>query len=263
MDGTVGAAHRTQLFGWMKTRQNDLYEGQNAAAVGLVYSPRNRDLLDSGSGTWYDVVDSVHFKAYRQAANLLYRSHIPLDVVLDTDLAAFNNYSVLILPEVQAMSNATATALKNFPGKLITVGETGGYDEWLNPRAVNALAGVPQTHLAAVSSALVTAADTGLLSTTAPAAVQLGLRRIPRGYTMMLVNTAAAPTTAFDVDLRLRPGEGIAAALLSRPDAADAKVPYSLLAGLMVRLAVPAGIDSLALLTLTRGDQSWLPLLLD
>jgi hypothetical protein len=51
MADTVGAAHRTQLFGWIAAHEADLYGGASVAAVGLIYSARTRDLLDGGSGS--------------------------------------------------------------------------------------------------------------------------------------------------------------------------------------------------------------------
>jgi len=252
MAGTVGAPYRTQLFGWIKAHESDLYEGESAAQVALVFSARNRDLLDSGSGNYYAVEDSIHFNAYRTAANLMYRAHVPFDVVMDTDSVAFARYSVLILPEVQAMSNVTAAALRAYRGKLITEGETGRYDEWMNERPQNALAGVPQTHFTTVTTALVGAANTGLLSTNAPPQVQLSLRRVQNRYALVVVNTAATPASAFTLDLRLSSGWVVTAARLSAPGVAERSVSFAHLPGInTVRVTVPAGIDSLALLTLT------------
>ncbi|MEZ4656208.1 MAG: choice-of-anchor Q domain-containing protein [Caldilineaceae bacterium] len=88
MADTVDGAFRTQLFGWMADHESALYSGDSVAEVGLLYSPRTRDLLDSVSGEPYDVQDAVHFAAYRAAANLLYRAHVPFDVVIDTNTAA-------------------------------------------------------------------------------------------------------------------------------------------------------------------------------
>ena len=259
MAGTVGTTYRTQLFGWIAAHENALYGGGSAAQVGLVYSPRNRDLLDSGSGDYYDVQDSTHFAAYRAAANLFYRAHVPFDVVLDTDIAGaqrrcapFNRYAVLILPEVWGMDDATAAALRAFPGRLITIGDTGQYDEWLNERDDNALAGVPQRHFATVNSALVAAADTGLLSTDAPPEIQMGLRRTPDGYALVLVNTAAAPTDAFTLDLRLTDGVAVMTAHLSTPEGTETDVAFTISGDAhTVHLDMPAGVDTLALLTLT------------
>jgi len=250
MAGSVGETHRARLFGWIAAHETDLYTGDSASEVGLVYSPRNRDLLDGGSGSYYDVEDSTHFAAYRATANVLYRAHVPFDVVLDTDTTAFNRYAVLILAEVQAMSDAAATAFRAFPGRLITIGLTGWLDEWLDDRTENALADVPRQHFDVVDTTLVTAADTGLLSTNAPAEIQVGLRRIREGYALVIVNTGRTPAGGFGLDLRLEDGVTASTAHLSMPDGKELNVPFSSPAGgNVVHLDIPAGIDSLALVT--------------
>jgi hypothetical protein len=232
--------------------------------VGLVYSPRTRDLVDSGSGSPYAVEDAVHFAAYRTTANLLYRAHIPFDIVLDTDVNFLSRYTVLILPEVQAMSDTTVSALRQFSGRILTVGDTGQYDEWLNERTLNALAGVPQQHFAQVSSALIAAANTNMVTTTATMAVQFGLRRTPGGYSIVFVNTSSAPTAAFGLELSLMDGLSLTSAHWSTPDGQEQDVPLSFTSGSAVHMDVPAGIDTFALLTIgTKNMPVYLPLVID
>jgi len=264
MDDTAGAAYRTQLFGWMAGHATAVFGGESVAQVGLVYSPRTRDLVDSGSGSPYAVEDAVHFAAYRTTANLLYRAHIPFDIVLDTDIHSFNRYTVLILPEVQAISDTTVSALRQFPGRILTVGDTGQYDEWLNERTLNALAGVPQQHFAQVSGALIAAANTNLITTTAAISVQFGLRRTSGGYSIVFVNTSSAPTAAFGLDLSLMDGRLLTSAHWSTPDGQEQDVPLSFVSGSAVHMDVPAGMDTLALLTITAKSMPvYLPLVLD
>ncbi len=262
MAGTVSESYRTQLFRWISAHESTLYAGDSSAQIGLLFSPRNRDLLDQGAGTYYTPTGATHFTAYRAVANLLYRAHVPFNVVLDTDTSVFNRYASLIVPEVQAMSDASAAALRAYTGTLITIGDnTGAYDEWLASRTTNALAGVTQTHFATVSPAVVTAANTNQLSTGAPAEIQIGSWRAPEGYALMFVNTALTAAGAFTLDVRLSNGTTIRAAHLSAPDGMERDLTGSTLGNNTFRLNVPTGIDSLALLTLsTRGQQVYLPL---
>ena len=251
MAETVGEAYRARLFDWIEAHEGVIYGGDSAAEVGLLYSPRSRDLLDAGSGGMYDVEDSTHFAAYRAAANLLYRAHVPVDIVLDTDTSSFDRYSVLVLPEVQLMSDDVAEALRAFGGRLIAFGDTGWYDQWMGEREENALEGVPLLHFDVPDAGLAASADTGLLSTGAPPEVQIGLRRIDEGYTLVLVNTAAAVAESFSLNLGLPSGVDITAAHLSTPDGEDVNVlllPQP--DDNTVRLEVPAGLDTVALLTL-------------
>ena len=98
-------------------------------------------------------------------------------MVIDTDIVAFERYQVLVAPEVQAMSDRTAAALREFAGRLVTIGASGRYDEWLTERHTPALAGATRKHFARASARLVAAADTRLLRTDAPPSLQLGLHR--------------------------------------------------------------------------------------
>ena len=202
MAASVGSDFRTQLFTWIADHEAAFYASTPVAEVGLLYSPRTRDLLDMLSGQPYAVQDSHHFAAYRGVAHALYSAHIPFDVVLDTDLTRFARYRVLIAPRLELMSDATTAALHAFDGKLITVGTNGSCDEWLERRATPALHGRALLHVESPSADLAHLADTGLLATTAPAAVQIGLRRVSGGWQLVLVNTSPTPPPAFTITLR-------------------------------------------------------------
>ena len=191
MADTVGAVHRAGLFKWIAEHEQTLYGGESLAQVGLLYSPRTRDLVDTTSGGPYNLSDSIHFAAYRIAANLLYRARIPFDVVIDTDVARYQRYQVLIIPEVQAMSDAIAAEIRRFRGRLITIGSSGQYDEWLNPRPTAALADLAQRHFPTVDPAIPVAANTGLLASQARQSCRSVLRSNPSGYSIVLVNLAA------------------------------------------------------------------------
>ncbi len=259
MADTVGTDFRRQLFGWIAAHTSPLSASNSAARVGLLYSPRTRDLVDTSSGEPYDVGDAIHFAAYRAAANDLYKAHIPFDVVLDSDTEAFNRYSVLIVPQVQAMSAATAAGLRAFQGRLLTVGDTGQYDEWLGIRPENALSGVPQQHFAVVGADLIAAADTGQIATDAPASVQFALRSTSNGYAIVLVNAGASPTPGLRIDIDT-PTESFTQAHLTAPDGTELNVPVSRLAdGKTTRLSIPPGIDTMALVVVTRADTASTP----
>ncbi len=255
MAGSVGASFRTELFRWIAEHEATLFGGESCAQVGLLYSPRTRDLVDNLSGQPYDVADSIHFAAYRTAANLLYRAHVPFDVVIDTDIVAFGRYQVLVAPEVQAMSDCTAAALHEFTGRLITIGATGRYDEWLTERSTPALAGATRKHFARASAWLVTAANTGLVRTDAPPSLQFGLHRRADGsdgYTLVLVNTGKRAAGAFGIHLQLMPSERITACRLSAFGGQSTDLPFRLTAsGRAVHLDVRDGLNTVACLTLT------------
>lgn len=281
MAASVGRTFRTQLFAWIADHEESFYGSAPAAEVGLLYSPRNRDLLDMLSGQPYAVQGSHHFAAYRGAARALYRAHIPFDVVLDTDTARMACYRVLIAPGLALMSDATAAALHAFDGKLITVGTNGSCDEWLGWRDRPALHGRTQLHINAPSAVLSRLADTHLLATTAPADLQIGLRLAPVGWQLVLVNTTPAPLPPFTITLRIgclspsgaAPGPPVLAsgitAMLSSPGSRPGEAPVALpvTAGVEnITVHVPAapkvvpafatGFDALGLITVCCPPQS-------
>ncbi len=251
MAETVDLRHRTDLFRWIADNESAFYASESLAHVALLYSPRTRDLVDTCSGQPYDAGDSVHFAAYRATANHLYQAHIPFDIVIDDDTAAFGHYRVLIAPEVQAMSRATAAALADFSGLLVTIGRSGLYDEWLRP--LDALAGVQQHNFARLTRAAIPLVNTGLLMTDAPASVQFGLRGTRRGYILVLVNTARRRTRACWVELRLPSAERIRRASLDIFGSGRADLPFVFAPeSKAIEVKIPAGIDTVALLSLSK-----------
>lgn len=276
--GGAGAERRDALMDWIAAHQAELYGGESAAQVALVYSPRNSDLFDASASLVAD--ESPHVSAFRAVAGALYRAHIPCDVVLDTDLAALQgpaldrpfqygraiarsqsyapsgrSYSVLILPEIQAMSEDTAAVLRFSGSRLITIGTTGLYDELLHQRVRSALAGAAQLHLTAVNASLPTWVDDNLLSTDAPESVQMSVRTLPQGLALVLVNMDSSEVNGFRVDLRLNAGQTVAAAHFSAPSQDMVDVPFRVTAdGRSMRLDIPMGLDTLGLVSIISED---------
>lgn len=253
MADSVGSAFRTALFGWIATHAADLYATDSAAEVGLLYSPRNRDLVDTLSGQPYVTAGARHFAAYRKAARTLYRAHVPFDVVLDTDTAHFNHYRVLVAPHLDLMSDGTAAALRAFTGTLITVGAAGRCDEWGNLRPRSALYGCRRVRLAHATAALGTHADTGLFTAAAPASVQFGLRCAPDGYRLIVVNSAPTPAPACAITVRVgaRPHAWTARLVVLGAAEVELAATVDALNG-KVRVDLPPALDTLALLKLQR-----------
>ncbi len=248
MADSVGSAFRTALFGWIAAHTAELYMTESAAEVAVLYSPRNRDLIDTVSGEPYTTTGSIHFAAYRAAARRLYKAHIPFDVVLDTDTATFAQYRVLVAPRLELMSDATAAALRTFPGTLILIGDAGRYDEWLNPRPLPALHDRQSIRLTK-ATAVAACAGTGLFTTTAPASLQFGLRRAADGYRLVVVNSGLATAPACTMTLRLdRPPCAWRARLASfgHPEVELAVRTDEL--NRTLRIHLPAVIDTLALI---------------
>ena len=225
MDDSVGADYRQRIFSWTAAHQEALYGGEPAATVALAYSPRTRDLLDQGAGDLYEPEEAPFFHEYRQAAATLLRNHIPFDIVILNDAlsaASLGGYGTLILPNVAAMSDGEAAAIRDFAeggGGLILVGETGSRDDWLEPRADNALAGLPSTYIETVASeegaeAVRAATDADQIVTALAPWVHVGLRETSDGLQLVLVNLGQDAVPDAQISVRLPEGalvEGVSA----------------------------------------------------
>jgi hypothetical protein len=118
------------------------------------------------------------------------------------------------------------------------------------------LTGVPQQRWPAASDVPLQAADTGLLHTSAPPSIQLGLHHTANGYAIMIVNTATTTASALTIDLQLSPGEVARTAQLFMLNETPVALPLTADHGI-AHLSVPSGIDTFALLMLEIGTSSY------
>src|SRR5262249_46344872 len=122
---------------WHKTNERYLIDRAPVASVGLVWSQRNTDFFgrDDPEGR----VDA----AYTGMMHALVRARIPyLSINLD-EIHPDTPLRVLILPNIGALSDRQADAVRRFVargGSLVATGETSLYDQWGEPRADFALA---------------------------------------------------------------------------------------------------------------------------
>ncbi len=150
----VGAYHEDRrmyrtaepVLRWHQANQAYLVNRQPAATVGVVWSQRNTDF--HGRGEAGDLVE-MPYRGFMQA---LVRARIPYVPVhadhIDRDAAAL---SVLILPNLAAMSDVQCDAIRRFVqrgGGLLATGQTSLYDEWGDPRPDFALADLFGAHVA-------------------------------------------------------------------------------------------------------------------
>jgi hypothetical protein len=242
MADSVGADYRQRIFSWTSAHQDALYGGESAATVALAYSPRTRDLLDQGAGDLYEPEEAPFFREYRQAAATLLRNHIPFDVViLDDSLSTSRlvDYQTIVLPNVAAMSDGEAAAVRSFAeggGQVVHTGETGSRDEWLEPRAANALAGLSATYIETVTTeegaeALLAAADAGQIVTDLTPWVHVGLRQTPDGLELVLVNLGQDAVEDAQISVRLPEGPQVEGVSASSPDDDAVAIDYTVESG--------------------------------
>lgn len=132
------------IYQWHAAHQQYLIDREPIASVGLVWSQQNVDFF--GRDHPAELVE----QPWRGWSQALLRARIPFLPVHADDLdSATGKLSVLILPNLGALSDRQAATLRRFVqqgGALIATGRTGLYDEWGQPRPDFALADVLGCH---------------------------------------------------------------------------------------------------------------------
>ncbi len=160
---SVGTTFRKRWFGFIKQHEQALLKTSRSGKIGIWYSSASRDYHDYvKGGTWgmyistdspnndpnwwsYEDKESAlakpHLGGYRGAAYALTKLHIPFKIVADpgdpsNQLAGLD---FLWLPSVRAISDESATIIKNFVkngGTVFATGEVPGtLDEFGNLRS--------------------------------------------------------------------------------------------------------------------------------
>jgi hypothetical protein len=132
------------VYKWHEAHEEYLVNREPIASVGLVWSQENLDFYGRDRGS--ELVE-LPWRGWTQA---LVRERIPYLAVHAEDIeAAGSRFSVLILPNVAALSDSQAAKLRRFVergGALIATGRSGLYDEWGQPRQDFALADLVGCH---------------------------------------------------------------------------------------------------------------------
>ncbi|MBL8231401.1 MAG: Tat pathway signal protein [Bryobacterales bacterium] len=129
---------------WAKANEALLHGREPAASVGVVWSQRNTDFF--GRDEAGDLVDAP----YSGFMHALVRARIPyLPVHADDIETESKRISLLILPNIGALSDAQCAAIRKFSsggGGLLATGVTSLYNEWGDPRNDYGLADLFAAH---------------------------------------------------------------------------------------------------------------------
>ena len=133
------------ILRWHADNEEYLVNRRPVATVGLVWSQQNADFYGR------DHLDELVELPRHGWTNALVRARIPYLMVHADDIARdADSLSVLILPNLAAMSDAQVEAVRRFVergGNLIATGETARCDEWGQPRPDFALADLFGAHI--------------------------------------------------------------------------------------------------------------------
>lgn len=137
---------------WAKENEQYLVNRQPVASVGVVWSQRNTDFY--GRNNAAELVDAP----YTGFMHALVRARIPyLPIHADDIDREAAGLSVLVLPNVGALSDAQCAAIRRFVergGSLFATGDTSLYDESGDPRPDYALADLFAAHRVGESAKL-------------------------------------------------------------------------------------------------------------
>ncbi len=147
MSRVVDPAFRPELFAWIAANEARLYPPalRPYANLAVLYSQTTMDYRDRGDWEQAERTD-----AFYGTLGLLLESHIPFEVLSERQLDRLDEFETLLLPQVEALSDAQAAELRAWVeagGRLIVTGEEAvRYDERGNPRRDYALADLFGVH---------------------------------------------------------------------------------------------------------------------
>ncbi len=147
LNNTVGDAWRGKMFGWLK-ENNDIWAGESANAVAVVFSSISRDFVDRNAGgglytstnpadeDWWATTPTDSAKnlpylgEYRGICKALIHAHAPYDVVITPHLspARLAPYPLVVAPRPAALSDGEISSLKSYVEAGGTLLVTGGAD---------------------------------------------------------------------------------------------------------------------------------------
>ncbi|MFF2750638.1 hypothetical protein ACFVVA_34535 [Kitasatospora sp. NPDC058048] len=145
---TVDAAMRTRMYRFVRTNQTRLYDPVSIARVGVYHSAPSRDYVSPGEGNgmyvnatapagiadWWGGDDPGMSCAslpwlgeFRGTVKALVYAHVPFDTVPSPGLTADDlaRFKVLLLPNLQAVSDSEAALLRGFVAAGGTIVITG------------------------------------------------------------------------------------------------------------------------------------------
>jgi hypothetical protein len=132
------------VYRWQEANQEYLVDREPVASIGLVWSQQNLDFFGR------DHANELVGLPWRGWTQALVRARIPYLPVHADDLELKTaKLSVLILPDLGALSNSQANKVRRFVnngGALIATGRSGLFDEWGQPRPDFALADLFKCH---------------------------------------------------------------------------------------------------------------------
>lgn len=119
VDTTTGIPWREELLAWVAGHADFMNGVQPAAQVAVILSSRTRDL--TGASSMDDLVLAQH---------ALDEAGIPYVVVMEEDIERIQDFEYVLFPNTPYALPEVLTALSQYQGTLLLVGESLTLDEW-------------------------------------------------------------------------------------------------------------------------------------
>lgn len=151
MTENLAPEFRRALYEWMNEYGAPLSDPELRpyARLAVVFSQQTLDYV--GHGSW----DEEYSANFYGTLMILLESHIPFQVITDSDLTGIQQFELLILPGMQSLSDAQAEQIRTYVqggGQVLATGCTSRLDEYGNARSELALADVFDTTLAGIEA---------------------------------------------------------------------------------------------------------------
>ena len=183
--------------------------------------------------------DPQHAKLTAAVEQRLIEDRIPFQIVYDQQLSDLKGYRVLVLAGCVALSDDHIRQIQDFVragGRLCIIGPVATHDQWMNPRTVNPLAGLPSDNAiyAAPSddwmSAIGKACGSAMsVSVQGPPGLCMEITAQKNRRLVHLVNyDSSQPAKEITVRLQLPSNKKVRSVVLASPErSADIKLPFT------------------------------------
>ena len=243
VDDSTGS--RKAVFAWIEGNQEFIYGSESLADVAVYYSARTRDFVDQdhGGDSAFQLGPSSFYREYRLQTRKLLKRQVSFDLLTPESLEPgdTSRYNWLLLPAVQCLSDAEAAWIRGFEqagGKVAHTLASGSLDEWGQPRAQNALAGVVAHDPAEIESDRFQVLTNKNTRKRLLVEIRSGSNTGSPFLTATLVNLKAGRLRQIPLEIRMPSGLVPSSVRLTAPDQPDRALDFTLNAGLL-RFTIP------------------------
>jgi len=236
VDDSTGS--RPAVFSWIAANEEFIYGTESLAEVAVYFSARTRDFVDRGESgdSAFQLGSTTFFREYRKQTRRLQQRQVNFDLLAPQSLEPGDagRYPWLLLPAVQCLSDAEAAWIHAYAqagGQVVHTRDSGSRDEWGQPRAQNALAGILPGDPAEIESDGFRVLAGQSIRKRLLVEIRTGTRGGNPFLTATVVHLKPGRLRRIPLEIRLPPGFTPGTVRLTAPDQPDRALDFSLNAG--------------------------------